>query len=171
MLRPSRLKYSAKKTGDYYSPPSCLLCADWIRLGHNWRGSLRIDGRPPDACLAWPVVIHLMDVGRWLHKRISSVEVVHCWLARFIFKNAAAPFQDHPGRAVMMMPPGTVTRFQSQLLNLYQARPRAAGKDELADRTGNRVLKAKRKYGTRHSYAETDCSFPFPVHFLCSFRI
>ena len=61
----------------------------------------------------------------------------------------------------MMMPPRTVARFQCDLLNLNQAGPRAAGKSELTNRTGNSVLKAKRKYRARHGYAEADCYFHF----------
>src|SRR5438874_8696591 len=88
----------------------CLLWADWVSLGHNWRGPLRINSRPPDSRLAWPVVIHLMNIVRRLRKRISSIKVVNCWLARFIFKDATTSLQDHPGRPVMMVPPGTVAR-------------------------------------------------------------
>ena len=71
----------------------------------------------------------------------------------------------------MMMPPRTVARFQCDLLNLNQAGPRAAGKSELTNRTGNSVLKAKHKYRARHGYAEADCYFPFPFHLLCSFLV
>src|SRR5437879_2951571 len=145
--------------------------ADWLWFGHDRRGTLRIHCRPPDGRLARAVVIHLVDIVCRFRKRVSSLNVGNCWLARFVFKNAAAPLQDYPRWTVMMMPPRTVARFQRYLLNLNQAGPRATGKNELGNRTSNGVLKAKCKGGTRQCYPKTDCNFPFPVHFLCSFQV
>ena len=70
----------------------------------------------------------------------------------------------------MMMPSRTVAGSKDQLLNLNVAGPGAAGKREIRDGPGDRVLKAERNQGARQCYAQPYCKDRL-LTISCSFPI